>query len=187
MKEDLSMFGGWAMDIECYKKILELLPEGKILLEFGSGHATNKLSETYKMYSVEHDKKWVNKYNSTYIYAPITTEKSEMPIINWYDVNVLKRQLPAEYDLILIDGPPVALSTNAMTRDGFRRNINLFNLRDVIIVFDDIQRKGEMNSMILLAKELNSNYEIFNSGINSKNKKQFGIIKPTISGYPILI
>jgi hypothetical protein len=178
MTEDLSMFGGWAIDIECYQKILEILPAGKTILEFGSGHATNKLAETYKMYSVEHDPAWVGKYNSTYIHAPITVEASQDPAINWYSVEALKKGLPEHYDLILVDGPVGALTPNRMTRDGFRRNINLFNLDDVIIIFDDIQRQWEMNSMNMLVKELGRRVEIFNSGMDRKNSKKFGVIYP---------
>ena len=176
MSEDLSMFGGWAIDIECYQKIIEILPAGKTILEFGSGHATNKLAETYTMYSVEHDGNWVGKYNSTYIHAPIKPDYTE-PMINWYDPKAIEGNLPEHYDLILVDGPVGGLSTNRMTRDGFRRHKNLFNL-NCIIVFDDIQRKPEMDSMNLLVKELGRKVEIFDSGAGEKHKKKFGVIYP---------
>lgn len=177
MKEDLSMFGGWAIDIECYKKILEILPRGNTILELGSGLATNKLSEKYKMFSIEHDENWVNKYNSTYIYAPLVYDYNN-PIINWYDVKILKEKLPTEYDLILVDGPPGGASINKMTRDGFRRNIDLFNIENTLIIFDDIQRKEEMWSMNMLVSELNRRFEIFTGGTGN-NIKKFGIIYPT--------
>lgn len=177
MNEDLSMFGGWAIDVECYQKILEILPAGKTILEFGSGHATNKLAETYTMYSVEHDEKWVNKYKSTYIHAPIVRDFNE-PMINWYNPEAIKNNLPEHYDLILVDGPIGALTANGLTRDGFRRNKHLFNLDNTIIVFDDIQRKGEMDSMNMLVKELGRRVEIFDSGAGQKNKKMFGVIYP---------
>ena len=176
-EEDLYMFGGWAIDIECYLKILELLRPGKTILEFGSGDTTGKLAETYKMYSIEHNPKWLDKYNSTYIYAPIEEEESEQPVINWYSVSAIKDNLPKHYDLILVDGPIGGITTNIMARDGFRRNKHLFNLRRTIIVFDDVQRIGEMTSMKELAKELNRKYEIFNSGAKATPKK-FAVIYP---------
>jgi len=178
MKEDLSMFGGWAIDIECYRKILEILPAGKTILELGSGHSTNKLAETYKMHSIEHNGKWVGKYKSTYIHAPIEEERSEEPPINWYSAEAIRKNMPDHYDLILIDGPVGKLTRNGMTRDGFRRNKHLFNLEDTIIVFDDVQRKGEMDSMLKLAEELDRKYEIFDSGLNEPKPKKFAVIYP---------
>ena len=172
------MFGGWAIDVECYRKILEVLPAGKTILEFGSGHATNKLAETYTMFSVEHDPNWVGKYNSTYIHAPLVREHSEEPPINWYSVEALKNNLPEHYDLILVDGPVGGLTPNKMTRDGFRRNKHLFNLDNVIIVFDDIQRKPEMDSMSQLVHELGRRVELFDSGEGQVHKKMFGVIYP---------
>lgn len=177
MNEDLSMFGGWAIDVECYQKILELLPAGKTILEFGSGHATDKLAETYTMYSIEHDGNWLNKYKSTYIHAPIVADHNE-PRINWYNPEAIKNNLPEHYDLILVDGPIGGLSPNGMTRDGFRRNKHLFNLENTIIVFDDIQRKPEMDSMNMLVKELGRRVEMFESGAGEINKKMFGVIYP---------
>jgi hypothetical protein len=178
MKEDLSMFGGWAIDVECYLKILEILPKGKTILELGSGHTTDKLAERYKMHSIEHNEKWVDRYNSKYIHAPIEEETSEQPPINWYSVSAIKKSLPKHYDLILIDGPVGKLTKNGMTRDGFRRNKHLFNLEDTIIVFDDVQRAGEMNSMLALSKELGRKYEIFESGFDKPKQKKFAIIYP---------
>ncbi|MFW5847391.1 MAG: hypothetical protein ACOCVF_00530 [bacterium] len=178
-KEELSIFGGWAIDVECYEKILEILPKGKTILEFGSGYVTNKLAEDYIMYSIEHNIDWINKYNSTYIYSPII-EDSNKPIINWYDPKILKNKLPKHYDLILIDGPVGGLTKNGLTRDGFRRNKHLFNLDNIFIIFDDVYRKGELYSMNELSRELNRKVEIFDSGIikKEKSKKKFGIIYP---------
>lgn len=66
----MSNLGGWAIQESCYNFIKQILPEGKIILEFGSGLGTDYLSKHYKMYSVENYSEWINKYKSTYIYAP---------------------------------------------------------------------------------------------------------------------
>ena len=177
LQREWSMFGGFAIDVECYLKILEILPAGKTILELGSGYGTKKLAESYKMYSIEHNELWVDKYDSTYILAPIEIESSEDPPINWYNVSAIKKQLPKHYDMILVDGPIGGVNSNVMARDGFRRNKHLFNLEDTIILFDDVQRRGELASMFALTKELNRKYKIFNSGTKEK-PKQFAIIYP---------
>jgi hypothetical protein len=141
----------------------------------GSGSGTEALSKKYNMISIEHDVKWVGKYDSKYIHAPLTPDYNN-PIINWYDTNVIKNELVDKYDLILIDGPPGGASPNKLTRDGFRRNIDLFDITECIIVFDDLHRKEEMDLMMLLVKQINRKYEVFDSGFKSGQRKKFGII-----------
>ena len=65
-------FGGWSINEVCFDYIKDILPDGKIILEFGSGFGTEQLAKHYKMYSIENYKEWIGKYNSTYIYAPIS-------------------------------------------------------------------------------------------------------------------
>jgi hypothetical protein len=168
-------FGGWAIDVECYNKIVEILPKGKTILEFGSGTGTAELVKNYIVHSVEHDINWVNKYGSNYIYAPLKPIINALDV-NWYDVFALKQKLPEKYDLILIDGPP-STADNRRSREGFYWNLNLFNLDGVIIIFDDIQREHDFNNMILVSKKLGRTYEIFESGEGSL-KKKFGVLMP---------
>ena len=61
-------FGGWSIQEVCFNFIREILPSGKTILELGSGYGTKRLSEHYKMYSIENYSQWVGKYNSTYIW-----------------------------------------------------------------------------------------------------------------------
>lgn len=115
-------------------KIIEILPKEKAILELGSGKTTQELVKHYNVFSVEHDPKWLNKYKSNYIYAPLNTR--------WYDVNILKKELPQNYDLILIDGPPAYEYSKRYSRIGFLRNLDLFDTT-VPMVFDDTNRKSE--------------------------------------------
>ncbi len=41
----MNKFGGWAIQESCFNFIREILPEGKTILELGSGHGTDALSE----------------------------------------------------------------------------------------------------------------------------------------------
>lgn len=127
----MANFGGWSVEKECYDYIRSALPDGSTLLELGSGATTKLFTEFYTVYSIEHNIRFVDEYHSNYIYAPL--------VGNWYDVATVRDRLPLKYDCILIDGPPGDLSNN---RIGFYNNIELFNT-DVLMVFDDTNRKGE--------------------------------------------
>ena len=149
--------GNFSIDIECYNKIMELIPGGAIL-ELGSGYATQMLSDWYKMYSIENNPKWLNRFKSTYIYAPIKD--------GWYDLDALK-SLP-DYDLILVDGP-CASAANPSIRMGFYKNISLFNV-DVPMVFDDVQRHPERELVENVSEYVDREYTIYG------NKKKFAVI-----------
>lgn len=150
-------FGGIAISRELFNYIRNNLEDGKTILELGSGWGTGQLAKHYKVYSIEHDPGWLNKYGSHYIYAPIKD--------GWYDVEVLMRELPEHYDLILVDGPPGTIG-----RQGFFTNLHLFK-SDVPIIFDDVDRKPELQLMQNTANILNRSYKIF----ASRNKK-FGVL-----------
>jgi hypothetical protein len=114
----------------------------------------------YNVYSVEHNKNWVGKYSSNYIYAPIKN--------GWYDTEVLAKKLPENYDLILVDGPPGAIG-----RGKFYDNLHLFNT-NVPMIFDDVNRDGEYALMEKVAAKLQRKFEIF----KTSSQKQFGLILP---------
>ena len=161
-----NIFGGWAIEEELFNKIREILSDGSTILEFGSGIVSEEFSKYYNVYSVEHNKEWVNKYNTNYIHAPlIKYDDLDYP---WYDTNILKKDLPKDYDLILVDGPPAG--RNITARHGFYYNLDLFNLKDKILIFDDIEREGDYNHIKLVAEKLNKPFEIY------KYNKSFGII-----------
>lgn len=151
-------FGGWAIDQEVLETIKTLIEPGSIILELGSGDGTFELLKFYKVFSIEHDPKWVNKYHSTYIHAPIKN--------GWYDAEIVKSQMPDHYDLILVDGPPGNIG-----RGGFLTNLHLFNT-SVPIIFDDVNRKPEYDLMQAVAQKVNKTFMVISTA-----KKQFGIVK----------
>lgn len=152
-------FGGWAVSKELFDFIRSILPEGNTLLELGSGWGSGQFSNYYTVYSVEHDKRWLGKYNTNYIYAPIKGK--------WYDIAVLQAKLPTTYDLILVDGPPGYIG-----RYGFYTHLDLFNT-NLPIIFDDVHRKDEYKVMIQVGQKLQRDAIVFNLG---PKKKKFGII-----------
>lgn len=138
---------GYMISKELLNWIESNVKKGSTILELGSGDGTKLLSENYTMFSVEHNDKWVNKYDSTYIHAPIKD--------GWFDVNVLSNKLPENYDLILVDAPP-AFTEDA--RMGFLHNIDLFNT-NVPIIIDDIHRKGEKKLAVKLSEHLGKPFD----------------------------
>ena len=122
--------GGWSISERLLHTMLEYVPRG-VVLELGSGYGTEILSQHYTVYSIEHDPRWIGKYESTYIHAPI--------VGSWYDLEVLNEELPKiePYDILLIDGPPWVIG-----RSGFAFNLDLFDT-SVPIFFDDIHRSDD--------------------------------------------
>lgn len=135
-------FQSWAISYEVFSWIKNNLPKNSTILELGSGTGTTELCNLYKVYSVEHDPKWINLTKSTYIYAPLEVQNG----YKWYNRDILKNNLPKNYDLLLIDGPPGSIG-----RKPFLENLDLFNL-DVPIIIDDTNRESEQQ----LFEELNN-------------------------------
>ena len=100
--------GNVAIDGAIYDYICDILPPGKTILELGSGVGTRFLVERWKVYSIEHNKVWLNLFHDNYIYAPMKN--------GWYNVNILKEALSdLEYELILVDGPKAHRRTGIVT------------------------------------------------------------------------
>jgi len=158
-KKILKTFGGWSITKELFDFIRSELPEGKVLLELGSGWGSSQFSQYYTVYSIEHNPRWLGKYNTNYIHVPIKNK--------WYNPEILKKKLPDNYDLILVDGPPGFIG-----RNGFYTHLNLFNT-DLTIIFDDVDRKTEYELMIRVGQKLQRNIVILNS---DESHKKFGVI-----------
>lgn len=142
------------------------------ILELGSGEGTGRLAQDYRMISVEHDERWVGRYPSTYIHAPIEPFRKQCAFFptdtGWYSREVLKAELPKHrYDLILVDGPP-----NEIGRGGFYKWRGLFDL-SVPIVIDDIHRERERKMISLLSKERRKPYLSYDWG-----RRKFGVLLP---------
>ncbi len=141
--------GGWAIDKKLYNYIRAVVPDGGTILELGSGAGTHKLAETYTMFSVEHDKKWVDKYQSTYLHVPLCEHKAikRHEHTLWYDANILRQKLKGvKYDLLLVDGPP-------RMRSGFFKYMSLFD-SNAIWIFDDSDRRSDLRVVESCANKL---------------------------------
>ena len=175
----MSGFGGWSMTEICFNYIREILPSGKTILELGSGWTTGELAKHYKMYSIESESNWIERYDSIYIHAPIKiygteswwddkpfkapedishedgTDKQK----GWFNPEIVKNNLPEHYDLIIVDGP-----NGIYGRGGFYKYLDWFKT-DVPIVIDDVNRKPEGELIKLVSKKLGREYKILSDNI----------------------
>jgi hypothetical protein len=151
--------GGWAIDIETFKWITSNIKHGSNILELGSGSGTIELSYFYKMFSIEHNQKYLNKAkNATYLHTDIINE--------FYDLEKIKHKLPKQYELLLIDGPPKSISN----RFKFLDFINFFNLKTNILV-DDTNREEEQELLFKISEITGRKCKIIGT-----KEKSFGII-----------
>ncbi len=148
-------FGNFSIGESLFDYLLGALPEGRTILELGSGWATGELAKHWEVVSVEHKEKYVKRLTNRCIHAPLVEHK---PIKNavgpheWYDRDILIPELKGlKYDLLLVDGPP------AGTREGIIKYISLFD-PDVIMVFDDLQRKTDRRIINSVASKLGKPY-----------------------------
>ena len=144
-------FGSWAIEESLYNHIKTFLPEGKTIIELGSGTGTIELLKHWNVVSVEHSEKYADRLTNTCIFAPLTEHKAlknhEGPM-KWYDRDILIPALEGlEYDLLLVDGPP------GDTRCGIVKYIGLF-YPEVPMIFDDLQRSADRKIINSVAAKL---------------------------------
>lgn len=130
----------WMMPSSAFEWIEANIPAGTMILEFGSGKGSDRISKNYTLYSVEHDPQWISVHDTNYIYAPITlyTETSNSRGIGWYDADIVNANLPSgDFSLIIIDGP-----TGAIGRWGILDHLYILE-RSKYVLIDDLHRPNE--------------------------------------------
>ncbi len=135
-------------------KIIELIPEGSVVIEIGSGKGTAALAEHFEVWAIEHDPKYVGMSEKVhYIYAPLVwTDKTpkKFPGLNeWYDTKIIRAQLPPKHAAIIVDGPP-----SSKRRGGFYVNYAMFDPTAVVFI-DDVGRHHEINMLRWFTRDLN--------------------------------
>ena len=170
----------WSIPKECFDKIVEILPFGSTILEIGSGNSTYILSLFYKVISVESNKEWLNKFDSTYYHIEEQeVDSKEFGKTLWLNPDkVIKMLDNLEYDLLIVDA--------GGRRIGIYDYIDYFKT-DIPIIFDDTQPEDahailHKKCAELIAKKHNKTAETFRCKVNKYcahwwNGKCFTLLK----------
>lgn len=149
---------GWILPIEAFEWIENNIEAGSKLLEFGSGHGSNRLTARFELWSVEHDEDWLEITESNYIHAPIvpnevSTREGE---IGWYDPERFDL-FPPRVSLIIIDGPPGHIG-----RSGILAYLDILPQTDYLLI-DDVDREPEKSLCTNILKIFDSEVNIIRS------------------------
>lgn len=138
------MFGGWSIDKALFDEVKKIVPDNGIIMEFGSGAGTDELLKYYWVISYEHNPKYATQRPDRHImiHAPLKN--------GWYDIDSIGYHMA---NLLLIDGPPGQL----------RENLPMYLLYGIKIpvIFDDVNRKGDFDTMAKFCKLYKYDYKIF--------------------------
>jgi hypothetical protein len=164
----------WSITKECFDKIVEILPFDSTILEIGSGNSTAVLSSFYNMISIESDEKWMNKYNSEYIYIPFKETNSDIfGETMWLNTDILKPLInEKKYDLLIVDA--------GADRVGIYDNLHIFNT-DIPIIFDDTMDDNYFKCANLVASKLGKICTTYQCAVNKYavhwfNGKKYSLI-----------
>lgn len=136
-------FGGSGIVEELYEWITKNIPFGSTIVEFGAGDvSTRALCEKWTLFSVENNPQWIGRWNSNYIYAPIVN--------GWFDIDILKKELPLSYSLLIVDGPTAVGSAD---RSYILDHLDMIR-KDVPIVIDDTWRDQEKYLASIMAVKM---------------------------------
>ena len=147
----------------------KVLPEGKTILELGSGWGTGQLKRYWNIWSVEDQDEWAGKYHDQFFHIPL---KEHAPIPGhggtvWYDPDLLRESISSlQYDLLFIDGPHD-------NRAGFIKYFDLFD-HTVPMFFDDVSREPGLKILQAASELLDREYTI----IAPNTSDTLGVILP---------
>lgn len=159
---------------EALMYVLEHCKKGTIVVEFGSGHGSQKLADHLELYSIEHDEDWLGLTSSTYIHAPIKPNEhaSKVGQSGWYDANIVLDHWPEGVELVIVDGPP-----------GFIGRFGIMSIQDKLkkvgrIIIDDVDRPDELMLVEELSKSLEFSTQFFEVSEPRKGgtKRMFAVL-----------
>lgn len=153
---------------EAVDVVLEHVEPGSVVVEFGSGHGSEVLSEHFNLYSFEHDEAWLGVTSSTYIHAPIVENQhaTEAGEKGWYDLEIVRQHWPENPQCVIVDGPP-----------GFIGRFGVLSILDKLckiplILVDDVDRAEELRLCTVLSDRLNLDQTIHLVNKPRKNGSQ---------------
>ena len=175
------------------------MPEGKTILEFGSGAGTHELLKHWSVISVEDNAKWMNlasrfnmgPHRSTYIHAPLslTPPLDKYDDTLWYSHDALSAGLKDNhFDLVIIDGPCTGTFDYVSESDidgrigragiltFIENHPTLFQGKYIIV--DDCERPDELVVAEDIATLVNGELTLAHESDGSFKNKTHAIIRP---------
>ena len=192
-------FGEWAISKELFQDISDVLPEGKTILEFGSGSGTHELLKHWSVISVEDNAKWLNlasrfnmgPHRSTYIHAPLspTPKQDKYPDTLWYNHEALSAELKDNhFDLVIIDGPCTGTFdyVSESNIDGWIGRAGILTFienhptlfQGKYIIVDDCERPDELVVAEDIASLVNGELTLAHESDGNFKNKTHAIIRP---------
>ena len=153
----------WSICDGVIEAVRDLVDDKSTILEFGSGIGSKILAEICKVYSVEHDERFLHLHKSVnYIHAPLTgiVPLSEFNETRWYDADKIRVNLPEKIDLILVDGPPEKYG-----RSGILYHLDMFDESCIWIIDDVLREKDQKLANYISLKFGHIQYRFWNFSI----------------------
>jgi len=135
------------------------------ILECGAGETTRLLDafarhSGHRVTTLEHDGDWVQRVLGTrgladthsMLHCPLVTyEDNLVGRYVWYDTTRLASQLAERFDLFVIDGPA---GTRRFSRFGITRVFPTRAAAEWLLLWDDVDRVGDLESFAVLLRQL---------------------------------
>ena len=165
----------WSICDGVIEAVRNLVDENSTILELGSGIGSKRLAEICTVYSVEHDKRFLDIHESVnYIHAPLI-DIEPLPDFNeieWYDGEIIRENLPEKIDLILVDGPPEKYG-----RSGLLYYLDMFNHSCIWIVDDVLRERDQKLANYISLKFGHIQYRFWNFSIVVSPQKKIDLSK----------
>jgi len=148
----------------------------KSVLELGAGQTSLLLDGLATRYDLdvmtaEHDERWINKMQQqvahTIHHVPLTNKTLHGYSSEVYDFSLLS--LPASIDFILVDGP---IGRRSKSRWGCLDLIPSLLAEDFVLIFDDAERKGELETIAEVLKILDAQGRTYSVGVTESIHSQ---------------
>ena len=165
----------WMMPSEVFLWLEENVEKGACVLEFGSGHGSVKLAESFNLISIEHNPDWLDVAPSQYVHAEITDNplSSKHGQKGWYDLSSVTDAIKSsQISVVIIAGPPGDIG-----RHGLLSILDELP-KSATFVVDDVHREDEFDLLQKLL-EWHGGESVINSAVyDSGKERKWAVIQP---------
>lgn len=165
----------WMMPDEIFSWLEENLELGAAILEFGSGHGSIRLAESFELVSIEHNPEWLGLAESKYVYAEIEENvvSSKYNQQGWYKPKpIIDLVNNMQISAFIIDGPPGDIG-----RHGVLSIIEELP-KSAIFIIDDVHRDQEFDLLQKLLQWHGGKSVINSSVYTSGKERKWAVLLP---------